>query len=560
MSDDIGPMNLDLLERIPLTARALLDVGCGDGLLMGEFRRRNPATLTVGIEFDADQAALAAMRLHQVHVVDVEADPCPFGEQMFDVIVYNDILEHLADPWDVIRRQLPSLAPDGCILLCVPNLEHWSFTEKLLRGTWDYEESGLLDQTHLRWFRRQTLHQGLAQLGLEVQECLPRVFDRRQAEEFTRALAPGLRQIGVDADELLTRASALQYVFVAARKLEPVIEIFSTMLPPVGGVSHVRVIEPMLAMGSLRGVTTRVVQSLPPPPTDATPRIFSFHRPALLDADGLVPIRDALSRGLLLTCEFDDHPDYIPALKGGLVQNFRAVHAVQTSTAALADILRADNPEITVFANACARLPEPRNYADPERVTMFFAGINRQDDWPPYVRAINGVCGVVGERLHLRIVGDRGFFDALETTHKSFTPLCDYATYNSLLAGSDISFMPLVDNPFNRCKSDLKFIEAASHRVTALASPVAYAATIEDGRTGVLFTDPGDLRNRLLRLVVNPEAGRQLADTARRYVIEERMLAYQVAQRVAWYRGLWARKAELDAALFARVPELLGRG
>ncbi len=556
MSDDIGPINLDLLERIPLTVRALLDVGCGDGALIGEFRRRNPATHTVGIERDPALAAMAAEQMAEVHVVDLEADPCPYGAQTFDCIIYNDILEHLAQPWEVIRRQIESLTPDGCIVLCVPNLEHWSFTEKLLRGTWDYEGNGLLDRDHLRWFRRQTLYQGLAQLGLDVQECLPRVFDRRQAEEFTRALTPGLRQIGVDADELLTRAAALQYILVAARRLEPPIEIFSTMLPPVGGVSHVRVIEPMRAMGSLRGVTTRVVQSLPPPPTDATPHIFSFHRPALLDAGGLVPLRDALGRGFLLTCEFDDHPDYIPALMGGQVQNFRAVHAVQTSTETLAALLREQNPEVAVFTNAVARLPDVRNYQNPDRVTMFFAGINRQDDWPPYVRAINGVCGVVGERLHLRIVGDRGFFDALETPHKSFTPLCDYATYNALLAGSDISFMPLVDNPFNRCKSDLKFIEAAAHRVTALASPIAYAATVEDGVTGVLFDGPADLRNRLLRLVVNPEAGRELADAARRYVIQERMLAYQIAQRVAWYRSLWTRKPELDAALYTRVPEL----
>ncbi len=47
--------------------------------------------------------------------------------------------------------------------------------------------------------------------------------------------------------------------------------------------------------------------------------------------------------------------------------------------------------------------------------------------------------------------------------------------------------MPLLDNPFNRCKSDLKFIEAASHRVTAIASPTAYADTIVDGQTGIIF-------------------------------------------------------------------------
>ena len=116
--------------------------------------------------------------------------------------------------------------------------------------------------------------------------------------------------------------------------------------------------------------------------------------------------------------------------------------------------------------------------------------------------------------------------------------------------------MPLLDTPFNRCKSDLKFIEAAAHRVTALASPVAYGDSIEDGRTGVLFQDAHELQQRLLRLVINPEAGRELADAARAHVTKHRMLAYQVARRTAWYRSLWARREALNAALLARVPEL----
>ena len=135
-------------------------------------------------------------------------------------------------------------------------------------------------------------------------------------------------------------------------------------------------------------------------------------------------------------------------------------------------------------------------------------------------------------------------------------PLCGYDTYQALLAGSEISFMPLLDTPFNRCKSDLKFIEAAAHRVTALASDVVYGDAIADGRTGVLFRSPEELEQRLLRLVANPDVTRTIGDAARAYVVRERMLAYQIADRAAWYHDLWARREELHAALLARVPEL----
>ena len=117
--------------------------------------------------------------------------------------------------------------------------------------------------------------------------------------------------------------------------------------------------------------------------------------------------------------------------------------------------------------------------------------------------------------------------------------------------------MPLSDTPFNRSKSDLKFIEAAASRVTALASTIVYEHSIEDGRTGLLFRDPGEFRSRLLRLIALPRLARDLADAARGYVADKRMAAYQVAPRLNWYHGLWKRREELEAARRERVQRFL---
>jgi glycosyltransferase involved in cell wall biosynthesis len=144
----------------------------------------------------------------------------------------------------------------------------------------------------------------------------------------------------------------------------------------------------------------------------------------------------------------------------------------------------------------------------------------------------------------------------LRTPHKNFTPLCDYDVYMDLLAEREVSFMPLQDTPFNRCKSDLKFLEASALRVVSLASPVVYSKTIADLQTGLLFRDPSELQQRLARLIAVPEFGQSLAEAARAYVSRHRMLAYQVAQRAAWYRSLWERRDELNRTLLARVPEL----
>ena len=91
------------------------------------------------------------------------------------------------------------------------------------------------------------------------------------------------------------------------------LNIVSTMLDPVGGVSHARVIQPMRALSTLPEVFCTVTRHGEIPGFDpSTPRFFIFHRPALIGEEGLVPIRQLIAQGFLVICEFDDHPDYIP--------------------------------------------------------------------------------------------------------------------------------------------------------------------------------------------------------------------------------------------------------
>ena len=554
MSHDIP--NPDLLSRIPLRAEAILEIGCSRGALGAEYKRRNPRCRYFGIEFNLEDATVAGTRIDHVAVANVEADPLPFGGQTFDCIIYGDVLEHLVDPWRILQTQVAALRPGGVVLICIPNVEHWSFAEALLRGTFDYAPDGLFDRTHLRWFTEATLRRALRDVGLVVEAITPRVFGKPAAEDFVRAVRPTLAALGVDEANYLRRASALQLVATAQHVPAEKLSIFSTMLPPIGGVSHLRVIEPLAAMASEPGITTRIVASIELAETPDTPRIFVLHRPALIGEAGLEPIRALIARGYVIVCEFDDNPDFIPATMHPDMWNFRAVHAVQTSTAPLAERLRRDNPEVKIFPNAIERLPEPRNFTNPARINMLFAGLNRQGDWPPYLEALNAVAALAGDRLAFHIVADREAYDRLETPHKTFTPMCGYETYQGLLGECEVSFMPLADTLFNRGKSDLKFIEAGAHRVVPLASRVVYAGSIEDGRTGLLFATAEELRQRLARLVADPEAGLRIATAARAEITANRMLAYQTAERIAWYRDLWRRRGELHAALLARLPQL----
>jgi trans-aconitate methyltransferase len=208
--------NADLLSRIPPDARTVLDVGCGTGALGAAYRKVNPRARLFGIERDPDAAALAEERLDVVACEDVERNPLPFAiSEGIDCLIYGDVLQQLGDPAAVLRSHLKALNPNGSVLICIPNAEHWSLTARLLNGTWAYEETGLLDKRHLRLFTIRTFTRMLAGAGLVIEEVHQRIFAPEQARQFATVLASGLQHVGINPQEYLVRAMPLQYVLVA---------------------------------------------------------------------------------------------------------------------------------------------------------------------------------------------------------------------------------------------------------------------------------------------------------------------------------------------------------
>ncbi len=551
-------LNRDLLRHIPLTARVVLDVGCGTGALAAEYRRLNPRARIFGIESDGDAAAIATPRLDGIARTDVVDHPLPFDiPEGVDCILYRDVLEHLADPWSLVRAQAELLTDDGTILMCIPNRDHWRRLDRGLRGEAGPEDLAGDPTTGAAipgGLSIEAMRASLAGIGLTLCAVYPLVPDTAEAAAFVTAMTPALNALGIDPGAFARRSAPSHYAWCVRKAPLQLMTVAANMLAPVGGVSHVRIVEPLHALATDPSLITYLSPGGDRERVNAhSPRIFVLHRPALTGKGGLMTIEALLRDDWLIVTEFDDHPDFFEVMRADAQFAFAGVHAVQTSTPALAAVLRRRNPEVAVFPNAIRALPDARNFSNPDAMTLFFGALNRERDWAPLMPALNAVAASVGERLRFCVLHDRRFFDALETPHKTFTPICDYETYMELLGGCEISFMPLLDTPFNRAKSDLKFIEAGACRVVPLASDVVYAASVDDGATGLLFRDAEEMRTRLLRLVAMPAVARDLAEAARAHVAGDRMLAYQIAPRIRWYRSLWDRRDALNDARAARL-------
>ena len=103
----------------------------------------------------------------------------------------------------------------------MPNVEHWSFVARLLAGSFGYEEQGLFDKTHLRWFTPRTMAEALSRCRAAALRHRPRPIAMDQAEQFVTAIAPGLRAVGVDPQEYLNRAGPLQFIWRARKSAPP---------------------------------------------------------------------------------------------------------------------------------------------------------------------------------------------------------------------------------------------------------------------------------------------------------------------------------------------------
>jgi SAM-dependent methyltransferase len=212
-SDYYDGFNEYLFRQVPPAARRIVEVGCARGRLGHELKQQWSERTVIGVERDTAAAEIASKRLDQVLVQDAAEGLAVIDVGSVDCVIFGDVLEHLYDPEAVLRRARELLVPDGVVLVCVPNICHWSVVKALLRADPMYQPSGLLDATHIRFFSHATFIKMLLDVGL-----LPDIVDTINSggtEHVIPAATPLLEYFQVPPARALKSLDAYQYVFVA---------------------------------------------------------------------------------------------------------------------------------------------------------------------------------------------------------------------------------------------------------------------------------------------------------------------------------------------------------
>jgi len=166
---DVNSSHTKLLALVG-DGKRVVEFGCATGYVSRAMSARGCRVL--GIESDPQSAEVARRHCDDVIVADLDMRPLVdiLPATTFDVATFGDVLEHLRDPERVLGEVRSFLRPGGFVVISIPNVAHGANRLALLQGRWDYARTGLLDDTHLRFFTAKTVRELCMRSGFRIVE------------------------------------------------------------------------------------------------------------------------------------------------------------------------------------------------------------------------------------------------------------------------------------------------------------------------------------------------------------------------------------------------------
>jgi 2-polyprenyl-3-methyl-5-hydroxy-6-metoxy-1,4-benzoquinol methylase len=158
----------EMLKYIPDHAKRILEVGCGEGNF-GAYLKKKLNAEVWGVEYEDAHAEVAKKNLDKVYSGDIAVLVNQLPDSYFDVIVCNDVLEHLTDPYTVLDKMKNKLTKGGIVVSSIPNIRFFrTFFDFILNKNWDYTDNGIMDKTHYRFFTIKSIKKMYENVGYEV--------------------------------------------------------------------------------------------------------------------------------------------------------------------------------------------------------------------------------------------------------------------------------------------------------------------------------------------------------------------------------------------------------
>jgi 2-polyprenyl-3-methyl-5-hydroxy-6-metoxy-1,4-benzoquinol methylase len=167
--DYYGADRREMLGFVPSDCHFVLDVGCSSGAFGSSLKRERPDIVVWGIEPNADACDRASKCLDRTICGTFGTEMTELSGMNFDCIVFNDVLEHLVNPEGALIAAKDYLRQDGTIVASIPNVLYFPAIYSVIKNQdWKYEESGIFDYTHLRFFTRKSIQRLFTSSGFHI--------------------------------------------------------------------------------------------------------------------------------------------------------------------------------------------------------------------------------------------------------------------------------------------------------------------------------------------------------------------------------------------------------
>ncbi len=169
--DYYNKIRFEMIKYLPSDAKKILEVGCGNGAFAEVIKKKNEA-LVWGIEMMENEARDAEKVIDKVFIGVCEDFLDELPDNFFDVIYFNDVLEHMVDPYMVLKKIKNKLNDNGVVISSIPNMRyHSALTALLFKKDWKYETHGIMDFTHLRFFTKNSIVRMYEEAGYTIKIC-----------------------------------------------------------------------------------------------------------------------------------------------------------------------------------------------------------------------------------------------------------------------------------------------------------------------------------------------------------------------------------------------------
>jgi GT2 family glycosyltransferase/SAM-dependent methyltransferase len=581
--------------------RRVLEIGCGTGATARYLKSLYPEAWVAGIELSEAAASMARGRMDLVireKFEDADLEGQGIGRGSIDTVILADVLEHMYDPWGVLVRLKPYLTADAQVIASIPNARNLWLLNELANGRFPYAPVGLLDITHIRFFTRAEIGKLFGETGYAI-ESWARTADGRL---MNLQLPAGVSTVGTEklvlkdvTPEEFEDFKCLQFVVracpsaaagphradaQAARRAGPLRIAVYSRDRRMSACPQIRYFRPLQASPGAWNLSWGVREDrggnwlstdvdpnadlhvisrvFPGPDTQqVVDAIFATGRPVVYETDDLLI---DLPGDNMHALEYAAHVPFIEAA-------MRRANALVVSTPGLAARLGRFNPEVRVLPNlidySLLRRMPPQNG---RQVNIGVVGTaTRGGDFALVDAALRAVCQEYGKRIRITFVGAMPEAWAGHPNAEAVPFTADYGGYAARMKGLDldIGLAPLADNPFNACKSPIKWLEFSALGMAGIFSHVpAYRDVVEQGKTGLLVDNKTEKWITALKLLIdNPDFRLEIALAAQLKVLQEHSLQRRGAIIGETYASLAKQFASEGAADADGAPlEAAGQG